>query len=50
MMYVLSTISGVTYEGKAEFIYLGTLIINDNNAEKEIQSRILDGNKTYFAA
>jgi len=32
--------SGVTYEGVAEFIYLGTLISNDNNVEKEIQRRI----------
>jgi hypothetical protein len=43
-------INGVTYEGVAEFIYLGTLITNDNNAEKEIQRRILAGNRTYFAA
>jgi hypothetical protein len=44
------TISGVTYEGVAEFIYLRKLISNDNNVEKEIQRRILAGNKTYFAA
>jgi hypothetical protein len=44
------TINGVTYEGVAEFIYLGTLISNDNNAEKEIQRRIFAGNRTYFAA
>ena len=25
------TINGVTYEGVAEFIYLGTLISNDDN-------------------
>jgi hypothetical protein len=31
------TINGVTYEGVAKFIYLGTLITNDNNVEKEIQ-------------
>jgi hypothetical protein len=31
------TINGVTYEGVAEFIYLGTLISNDNNIEKEIK-------------
>ena len=35
------TINGVTYEGVAEFIYLGTLISNDNSIEKEIQGRIL---------
>jgi hypothetical protein len=28
------TINGVTYEGVAEFMYLGTLISNDNNVEK----------------
>jgi len=28
------TINGVIYEGVADFIYLGTLITNDNNAEK----------------
>jgi hypothetical protein len=44
------TINGVTYEGVAEFIYLGTLISNDNSLEKEIQRRILAGNRTYFAA
>ena len=26
-----STINGVTYEGKAEFIYWGTLISNENS-------------------
>jgi hypothetical protein len=30
------TINGVTYEGVAELIYLGTLISNDNDVEKEI--------------
>jgi sorting nexin-29 len=45
-----ATINGVTYEGVAEFIYLGTLICNDNKIEKEIQRRILAGNRTYFAA
>jgi hypothetical protein len=44
------TINGVTYEGVAEFIYLGTLISNDDSVEKEIQKRILAGNRTYFAA
>jgi hypothetical protein len=44
-----ATINGVTYEGVAEFIYLGTLISNDNSVEKEIQRRILAGNRTYFA-
>jgi hypothetical protein len=42
------TINGVTYEGVAEFIYLGTLISN-NNVEKEIQRHILAGSRTYFA-
>jgi hypothetical protein len=28
-------INGVTYEGVAEFIHLGTLISNDNSVEKE---------------
>jgi hypothetical protein len=42
--------NGVTCEGVAEFIYLGTLISNDNSVEKEIQRRILAGNRTYFAA
>jgi len=45
-----ATINGVTYEGVAEFIYLGTLISNDNSVQKEIQRRILAGNRTYFAA
>jgi hypothetical protein len=31
------TINGVTYEGVAEFIHLGTLISNDNSVEKEIK-------------
>jgi hypothetical protein len=31
------TINGVTYEGVAEFIYLGTLISNDSSVEKEIK-------------
>jgi sorting nexin-29 len=44
------TINGVTYEEVAEFIYLGTLINNDNSVEKGIQKRILAGNRTYFAA
>ena len=42
--------NGVTYEGLAEFIYLDTLISNDNSVQKEIQRRILAGNRTYFAA
>jgi len=45
-----ATIFGVAYEGVAEFIYLSTLISNDNSVEKEIQRRILAGNRTYFAA
>ena len=44
-----ATINGVTHEGVAEFIYLGTLISNDNSIEKEIQRRILAGNRPYFA-
>jgi len=44
------TINGVTYEGVAEFIYLGPLISNDNSEEKEIQKRILVGNRTSFSA
>jgi hypothetical protein len=43
------TINGVTYEGVAVFIYLGTLISNDNSVEKEIQRHILAGSRTYFA-
>jgi len=31
-----TTINGVTYEGVAEFIYLGSLIINDTRVHKEI--------------
>jgi hypothetical protein len=42
--------NGVTYEGVAEFIYLVTLISNDKSVEKEIQKRLLAGNRTYFAA
>jgi len=45
-----ATIHGVTYEGVVEFKSLGTLISNDNSIEKEIQRRILAGNRTYFAA
>ena len=45
-----ATINGVTYEGVADFIYLYTLINNDNGIEKEIQRRILAGSRTYFAA
>ena len=45
-----ATIHGITYDGVAEFIYLGTLIINDNSVEKETHRRILAGNRTYFAA
>ena len=45
-----ATINGVTYEGVAKFIYLGTLISNDNSVEKEIQRRILACNRTYFVA
>jgi hypothetical protein len=45
-----ATINGVTYEGVTEFIYLGTLISNDNSVQKEMRRRILAGNKTYFAA
>jgi hypothetical protein len=41
---------GVTYEGVAEFIYLGTVISSDNSVEKDTQRRILAGNRTYFAA
>jgi hypothetical protein len=44
-----ATINGVTYEGIAEFIYLGTLISNDNRVQKEIQRSILAGSRTYFA-
>ena len=44
------TINGVTYKGVAEFIYLGTLISNDNSVQKEIQKRILASNGTYYAA
>ena len=45
-----ATINGVTYEGVAEYIYMGTLISNDNSVEKEIQRGILAGNRTYFPA
>jgi hypothetical protein len=40
----------VTYEGVAEFIYLGTVISNDNSVQKEMQRHILAANRTYFAA
>ena len=45
-----ATTNGVTDVGVAEFIYLRTLISNDNSVEKEIQRLILAGNRTYFAA
>ena len=35
---------------KDNFIYLGTLISNDNSVQKETQRRILAGSRTYFAA
>jgi len=44
------TINGVTYEGVAEFIYLGTLISNDTSVGKETQKHILAGSRTYFVA
>jgi len=54
IIIIISLVAGglndVTYEGVAEFIYLGTLISNDNSMEKEIQRRILAGNITYFAS
>jgi len=43
-------VTGVTYEGVAEFTYWGALISNDNSVEKEIQRRVLAGSRTYFAA
>jgi hypothetical protein len=49
MSYEGTTTNGVTYEGVVEFIYLGMLISNDNSVQKEIQRRILAGNRTYFA-
>jgi len=45
-----ATINGVTYGKVTEFIYLGTLISNDNSVQKETQRRNLAGNRTYFAA
>jgi hypothetical protein len=45
-----ATINGVPYEGVTKFIYLGMLISNDNDVQKEIQRLILAGNRTYFAA
>jgi hypothetical protein len=43
-------VNGVAYEGVADFIYLVTLINNDNTVRKEIKRRTLGGNRTYFAA
>jgi hypothetical protein len=40
------TVNGATYDEVADFIYLGTLISNGNNVEKEIQRRILASNRT----
>ena len=48
--YGRAGLNGVTCEEGAEFIYLGTLISNDNSVEKEIQRHILASNRTYFAA
>jgi hypothetical protein len=45
-----ANINGVTYEGTAEFMYLGMLNSNDNSKEKEILRCILASNRTYFAA
>ena len=42
------TINGVTYEGVAGFIYLGTLISNDKSVGKNKKMYLAD-NKTYFA-
>jgi len=46
----VTTINGATYEGVAEFIYLCTLVSNDNSVQKEIQRRFLADNRAYFAA
>ena len=45
-----ATIQGVTYRGVAEFVYLGTLISNENSVGREIHTRMLAGSRTYFAA
>jgi len=45
-----ATVNCVTFEGVAEFIYLGTLTSNGNSVEKEIQTRILAGNGTYYVS
>jgi hypothetical protein len=37
-------------EWPSSYTYLGTLITNDNNVEKEIQRCILADSRTYFAA
>ena len=31
----MATINDVTYEGVVEFVYLGTLISNDNSVQKD---------------
>ena len=31
------------------FKYLGSIVTNDNNVNKEIKSRLVAGNKVYFA-
>jgi hypothetical protein len=36
----MATINGVTYEGVTEFIYLGTLISNDNSVQKDNTNKL----------
>ena len=45
-----ATINGVTYVRAAEYIYLGTLVSNNNSIEEEMQRHVLAGSRTYFAA
>ena len=42
------SINGVTYEGVSEFIFLGTLISNDNSKEKRNTKRHLGRQQNLF--
>jgi len=42
------SIDGDEFEVVDEFVYLGSLVTADNNTSREIQRRILAGNRAYF--
>lgn len=42
-------LNGVEYECCQNFKYFGSVIIDDNNIQEEINMRIVAGNRRYFA-